>query len=69
MRDAITNESAGIRLVADGKYWGTLRILQGRLLLDCQRHGRQIQFDLLASVERGQPVCGDAVMTIRAREK
>lgn len=42
-----------IRLTAEGKYWGTLRIDAGRLLLDCQRHGRQVQFDLLASVESG----------------
>jgi len=50
-----------IRLTAEGKYWGTLRIERGRLLLDCQRHGRQVQFDLLASVERGQPVSGESV--------
>lgn len=50
-----------IRLTAEGKYWGTLRIERGRLLLDCQRHGRQVQFDLLASVERGQPVSGKSV--------
>jgi len=51
-----------IRLVGEGKYWGTLRIEQGRLLLDCQRHGRQVQFDLLATVQRGQPVTGDDVL-------
>ena len=51
-----------IRLTAEGKYWGTLRIERGRLLLDCQRHGRQVQFDLLATVQHGQPVTGDDVL-------
>jgi len=45
-----------IRLTAEGKYWGTLRIERGRLLLDCQRHGRKVQFDLLASVQHGRSV-------------
>lgn len=48
-------KSTTIRLTAQGKYWGTLRIEAGRLLLDCQRHGQQVQFDLLASVESGAP--------------
>lgn len=56
-----------IRLTAQGKYWGTLRIEAGRLLLDCQRHGQQVQFDLLASVERGMPVVGDAVTSVGVR--
>lgn len=57
----IQQSQSEIRLTAEGKYWGTLRIEGGRLLLDCQRHGRQVQFDLLASVERGQPVSGKSV--------
>lgn len=51
-----------IRLVAQGKYWGTLRLSEGRLLLDCQRHGQQVQFDLLASVEQRRAVGGETVL-------
>lgn len=50
-----------IRLVASGKYWGTLRIDAGRLLLDCQRHGKLVQFDMLASVEQQRAVGGQTV--------
>lgn len=56
-----------IRLTAEGKYWGTLRIERGRLLLDCQRHGRQVQFDLLACVESGRPVVGEVVQVVGVR--
>lgn len=51
-----------IRLVAHGKYWGTLRLNEGRLMLDCQRHGHRVEFDLLASVEQGQAVTGELVL-------
>lgn len=58
-----------IRLTAEGKYWGTLRIESGRLLLDCQRHGRQVQFDLLACVERGEAVTGCVLYTVGASDE
>lgn len=58
------SQSNTIRLNAEGKYWGTLRIESGRLLLDCQRHGRHVQFDLLASIERGVAVTGCAVVRV-----
>lgn len=61
MSELNEHQKNSIRLVGGGKYWGTLRIESGRLLLDCQRHGRQVQFDLLASVDRGQPVSGKSV--------
>ena len=60
----MTKQFTTIRLTAQGKYWGTLRIEAGRLLLDCQRHGQQVQFDLLASVERGEAVTGCAVVRV-----
>lgn len=60
MSELNEHQKNSIRLVGGGKYWGTLRIESGRLLLDCQRHGRQVQFDLLASLERGQPVIRNA---------
>ena len=61
-------QPVSVRLTAEGKYWGTLRIVAGRLLLDCQRHGRQVQFDLLASVESGRPaVVGEVVRMLETR--
>lgn len=63
----MTKQNTTIRLTAQGKYWGTLRIEAGRLLLDCQRHGQQVQFDLLASVESGRPVVGEAVAILGVR--
>ena len=59
----MTQQNTIIRLTAQGKYWGTLRLEQGRLLLDCQRHGQQVQFDLLASVESGRAVVGELMYT------
>lgn len=53
----MTNQPThNIRLVAEGKYWGTLRMDDGRLVLDCQQRGRRVQFDLLGSIEHGRPV-------------
>jgi len=65
----MTKQNTLIRLTAQGKYWGTLRIEAGRLLLDCQRHGQQVQFDLLASVESGRAVVGELVYTVVASDE
>lgn len=45
-----------LRLTAEGKYWGTLEMRDGRLYLGCQHRGIRVQFDLLSSIEHGRPV-------------
>ena len=67
MRDAIYNNE--IELNADGKYWGTLCIRDGRLLLNCRRRGYRVEFDLLASVEQRRAVHARVVRVFATTQK
>ena len=58
-----------VDLRAQGKMWGVLRIIDGRLILECKRQSREVSFDLLASVEQRRAVTDKVQRVVKLVEQ